>query len=78
MKEYAADNMVLPCVSSGGTDSRHLRAIGIPCYGIGMMALNLDDKMRQSMHAKDEKIDIDSLRLKSEFLMQLARRYLGA
>jgi len=78
MKEYVDDNIVLPCVSSGGTDSRHLRAIGIPCYGIGMMALNLDDKMRQSMHGKDEKIDIDSLRLKSEFLMQLARRYLGA
>ncbi len=78
MKEYVDDNIVLPCVSSGGTDSRHLRAIGIPCYGIGMMALNLDDKMRQSIHGKDEKIDIDSLRLKSEFLMQLARRYLGA
>lgn len=78
MKEYVDDNIVLPCVSSGATDSRFLRAIGIPCYGIGVMALNLDDKMRQSIHGKDEKIDIDSLRLTSEFLMQLARRYLGA
>ncbi len=78
MKEYVDDNIVIPCVSSGATDSRFLRAIGIPCYGIGMMALNLDDKMRQSIHGKDEKIDIDSLRLTSGFLMQLARRYLGA
>ncbi len=42
-----------------------------------MMALNLDDKMRQSIHGKDEKIDIDSLQLKSDFLISLARRYLG-
>ena len=77
MKEYIDDDIVLPCVSSGGTDSRHLRPIGIPCYGIGMMARNLDDKMRQSIHGKDEKIDIDSLQLKSDFLISLARRYLG-
>ena len=77
MKKYIDDDIVLPCVSSGGTDSRHLRPIGIPCYGIGMMALNLDDKMRQSIHGKDEKIDIDSLKLKSDFLVRLARRYWG-
>jgi len=77
MKEYIDDDIVLPCVSSGGTDSRHLRPIGIPCYGIGMMARNLDDKMRQSIHGKDEKIDIDSLQLKSDFLISLAKRYLG-
>ncbi len=77
MKEFIGDAMVLPCVSSGGTDSRHLREVDIPCYGIGMMALNLDDKMRQSIHGKDEKIDIDSLQLKSDFLISLARRYLG-
>jgi len=77
MKESIGDAMILPCVSSGGTDSRDLREIGIPCYGIGMMALNLDDKMRQSIHGKDEKIDIDSLQLKSDFLISLARRYLG-
>jgi len=77
MKEYIDDDIVLPCVSSGGTDSRHLRPIGIPCYGIGMLARNLDDKMRQSIHGKDEKIDIDSLQLKSDFLISLAKRYLG-
>ena len=77
MRESIGDAKILPCVSSGGTDSRYLRQAGIPCYGIGMMALNLDDNMRQSMHGKDEKLDIDSLRLKSDFLIRLARRYLG-
>ncbi len=78
MKEYIDGDTVLPCVSSGGTDSRHLRPIGIPCYGIGMMVRNLDDKMKQSVHGKNEKIDIDSLRLKSDFLTSLASRYLGS
>jgi len=77
MKEYIDDDVVLPCVSSGSTDSRYLRPLGIPCYGIGMMTRNLDDRMRQSVHGKDEKIDIDSLKLKSDFLIRLARRYLN-
>jgi acetylornithine deacetylase/succinyl-diaminopimelate desuccinylase-like protein len=77
MKESLGGALILPCVSSGGTDSRHLRGLGIPCYGIGMMALNLDPEMRQSIHGRDEKIDIDSLRLKSEFLKKLAVKYLG-
>ena len=67
----------MPSISTGASDSRFLREVGIPCYGIGMMTLNLDDKMKQSVHGKDEKIDIDSLRLKSDFLTRLARSYLG-
>ncbi len=77
LKESLSDAVILPCISSGASDSRFLRESGIPCYGIGMMALNLDDNMKQSVHGKDEKIDIDSLRLKSDFLIRLARRYLG-
>jgi len=77
LKELVGDAAVLPCISSGGTDSRFLREVGVPCYGIGMMALHLDPAMSQSIHGKDEKIDIESLRLKSEFLVRLARKYLG-
>lgn len=76
LKETTGDAMILPCISSGATDSRFLRGIGIPCYGIGMMALNLDPTMRQSVHGRDERIDIDSLRLKSDFLTKVARIYL--
>ena len=77
MQESIGNAMILPSISSGATDSRFLREIGIPCYGIGMMALHLDDKMRQSIHGKDERIDIDSLKLKSDFLVRLAEKYLG-
>ncbi|RLC61906.1 MAG: hypothetical protein DRI01_07745, partial [Chloroflexi bacterium] len=77
LQEFVGDAPVLPSISSGGTDSRLLRELGIPSYGIGMITLNLDPTMRQSMHGKDEKIDIESLRLKSDFLVRLARSYLG-
>ena len=77
LKEFVGDALVLPAISSGGTDSRLLREAGIPSYGIGMITLNLDPAMRQSVHGRDEKIDIESLRLKSDFLVKLARRYLG-
>ena len=77
LKEFVGDALVLPAISSGGTDSRLLREAGIPSYGIGMITLNLAPAMRQSVHGRDEKIDIESLRLKSAFLARLARSYLG-
>jgi acetylornithine deacetylase/succinyl-diaminopimelate desuccinylase-like protein len=76
LQELVGDDIILPSISSGSTDSKHLREVGIPCYGIAMMTINLDDTMKQSIHSKNEKIDIDSLRLKSDFLTRLARRYL--
>ncbi len=75
--ETLPGDTILPCVATGSTDCRYLRPLGMPCYGIGMMALNLDEKMKQSVHGRDEKIDIGSLKLKSDFLMRLAGRYLG-
>ncbi|MBI2979709.1 MAG: M20/M25/M40 family metallo-hydrolase, partial [Chloroflexi bacterium] len=78
MKEFIGDVPILPSISSGATDSRFLREAGMPCYGISMMTLNLDQAMKQSVHGKNEKIDIESLRLKSDFLIKLARKYLGS
>ena len=77
LKEFVGDAQVLPCLSSGATDSRHLRPIGILCYGINMMTLNLDPAMGHSVHGRNEKIDIASLKLKTEFLTRLAEKYLN-
>ena len=77
LKEFIGDDIILPCISAGATDSRFLREAGIPSYGIQMMTINLDRAMSKSVHGRDEKIDIESLRLKSDFLIELARRYLG-
>ena len=77
LKEVMGEATILPCISAGSTDSKFLREVGIPCYGISMMARNLDPAMSQSVHGRDEKIDIESLRLKADFLLRLAQKYLG-
>ncbi len=76
-QEFVGDARILPSITSGATDSRFLRRIGIPSYGIGMIARNPDPQARLSVHGKDEKVDIESLQRTSDFLVRLARRYLG-
>ncbi len=77
LQESVKGELVLPSISAGSTDSRLLRAAGIPSYGINMLTLNLDPALRRSVHGVDEKIDIDSLKVKTDFLTALAKRYLS-
>jgi acetylornithine deacetylase/succinyl-diaminopimelate desuccinylase-like protein len=71
------DTVCLPAISAGSTDSKFLRAAGIPSYGIGHMASEFEQEIRTTIHGRNEKIDLDSLRLKTDFLKELALRYLG-
>ncbi len=77
MKESLGDVPILPAISPGATDSRFLRDIGVPSYGIGMMTYDIDPAMKASVHGKNEKVDVKSLREKAEFLVRLATKYLG-
>ncbi|MDP2718337.1 MAG: M20/M25/M40 family metallo-hydrolase, partial [Dehalococcoidia bacterium] len=76
VKDSGSDNTVLSCLSSGATDSRYLRQHGIPSYGLGLMVAGFDQDLRKTVHGVNERIDIASLKLKADFLVQLARRYL--
>lgn len=77
-KEVAGKEILcLPHISPGATDSRYLRGVGIPSYGIGHMAPDFDRSLRESIHGKNERIDIDSLYFKGNFLYALARKYLS-
>lgn len=67
----------LPVISAGSTDSKFLRGKGIPSYGIGHMARGFDQQARTTVHGRNERIDIESLQLKTAFLKELARRYLA-
>jgi hypothetical protein len=51
--------------------------MGVPSYGIGVLTLNMDKSLSDSVHGKNEKIDIASLKIKTEFLITLAKRYLA-
>ncbi|NLA27262.1 MAG: M20/M25/M40 family metallo-hydrolase [Firmicutes bacterium] len=66
----------LPVISTGATDSKYLRDLGIPAYGIGHMDPGYDPSLSATMHGRNERIDVKSLRFKTEFLTELARRYL--
>jgi acetylornithine deacetylase/succinyl-diaminopimelate desuccinylase-like protein len=78
LKECIGEMPILPTICAGATDSRYTRAIGVPSYGIGMMTYKIDPAMKASVHGKDEKLDIESLRIKTEFLIRLAKKYLGS
>lgn len=66
----------LPYISPGATDSRFLRAAGIPAYGVNIMAEGFDLEIRTTVHGKNERIDVKSLYKKTEFLVALAKKYL--
>lgn len=70
------DTICLPVISAGSTDSKFLRGAGIPSYGIGLMAAGFDQEARSTIHGRNERTDVASLRLKTDFLKELARRYL--
>jgi len=77
LKEFVGDMPILQTICTGATDSRYLREIGISSYGIEVLTLNRDKTLTDSVHGKNEKIDIASLRLKTQFLIKLAKNYLG-
>jgi acetylornithine deacetylase/succinyl-diaminopimelate desuccinylase-like protein len=60
---------VVPFMSRGATDSRHLRAAGVAAYGLGPIAMTEADARRA--HGVDERIPVASLRTGVEFLHRL-------
>ncbi len=77
VRESTGSAVCLPCISSGATDSRHLRPAGIPSYGIEVMAPGFDQELRRLPHARNERIDVASVKCKADFLVRLAQKYLG-
>jgi acetylornithine deacetylase/succinyl-diaminopimelate desuccinylase-like protein len=60
---------IVPLFALGGTDSRFLRAHGIPAYGLNPIALAESDARRA--HGADERIPVASLRPAIEFFYRL-------
>jgi acetylornithine deacetylase/succinyl-diaminopimelate desuccinylase-like protein len=53
------DSAVSPFIMPGGTDSRFLRAKGIPAYGLIPLCLTMEDVA--SVHGNNEKVSIENL-----------------
>jgi acetylornithine deacetylase/succinyl-diaminopimelate desuccinylase-like protein len=47
--------IVIPTMSTGGSDGKFLRAAGMPVYGISGMFIDMDDVRA---HGKDERLGV--------------------
>ena len=61
---------VIPSMSAGATDGRFLRAAGIPTYGHGGGAFEIDENRA---HGKDERMPVKSFYNGLEYLYQLVK-----
>ena len=58
-RELDPDLTVVPYMSTGGTDSSHLRESGSTAYGILPFPMQQSDEER--MHGHDERVPVESL-----------------
>lgn len=61
---------VIPSMSAGATDSRFLRNLGIPSYGVSGLFV---DRFENRAHGKDERIGVKQLFDSHEFLYRLTK-----
>ncbi len=74
-KTLVEDAIVVPGVSTGFTDSRVFRRLGIPAYGFVPVLLDPDDVGRA--HGNDERLSIENLRLGMQILFETVRGICG-
>ncbi|XPP27328.1 MAG: M20/M25/M40 family metallo-hydrolase [Leucobacter sp.] len=75
----AADgSRVVPILAAGGSDARHLRMLGIPAYGFGLLSGDWSyERYRERIHAHDERIDVESVALTLDALRRVVAERIG-
>ena len=67
---FGSDVLVIPTMGTGATDSKYLRAVGIPGYGVSGL---LGDPNDARAHGKDERVLIKSYYQSQDFLYRLVK-----
>ena len=62
---------VIPLMSTGATDSRFFRALGVPAFGVS--GLFSDPTVDARAHGRDERMRVQSYYEGQEFLWRLTR-----
>lgn len=75
-KALDPDITVVPYLSTGGTDSAHLRRLGINAYGILPFPMEQSDEER--MHGHDERVPVQSLHFGTRLIFESVRRVAGS
>ena len=70
-REMFGDIPVVPTMSTGATDSRYFRALGVPAFGVS--GLFSDPTVDARAHGRDERVRIEWYYKAQEFLYQLTR-----
>jgi len=73
--EFWPEAILIPVMSSGGTDGAFLRNAGIPTYGHSGMAMEPGDSAR--LHGKDERVPMRSFYSGNEYLYRLVKVLAG-
>ena len=69
---------VVPIMAAGGSDARQFRERGIPAYGFGLLSADWSyERYRERIHAHDERIDVESVRLTVEALLRVVANRIG-
>ena len=74
-RELWGDIPVIPTMSTGATDSRFFRALGVPAYGVS--GLFSDPTVDARAHGRDERMRVQSFYEGQEFLYRLAKALAG-
>ena len=69
---------LLPGITVGGTDARFYREKGSVAYGAALFSPGMTlESFGQRFHGNDERIDVDSLGLSTEFWYGISKQFLG-
>ena len=72
VKEAIEDAVVVPGMTTGGTDNRFLRAKGIPAYGFIPCLLSPEE--RRGFHGNDEFMTVENFQMGCELMYEIVRR----
>ena len=73
-KQMWGDIPVIPTMSTGATDGKYMRAVGIPTFGVSGL---FSEAGENNAHGRDEKLRVKSFYDGLQFLDQLVRRLSG-
>lgn len=75
-REFYPQASLVPVTTPGGTDALHFRRAGAIAYGFAMFSRQMTmGDYRSRFHARNERIDVESLRLTAEAWLALASRW---
>ncbi|MEM3069915.1 MAG: M20/M25/M40 family metallo-hydrolase [Candidatus Bathyarchaeia archaeon] len=78
LKELVPNSSIIPFMSTGGTDSRHLRRRGSICYGFHPLKTDMPlDEIQRMAHGVDERISIENLVFGTEALYRLVVAFMA-